>query len=613
MSAAADRTARADALRGSRRVPALALALVTACSTAARAPDRGHDALALRSNVEREDYAGSERCAACHAEIHAAWASSPMHRMTRLGGLAELRAPFDGTSFTYRDARLVAERQGDRAYLQVLAPGEPERLWRVTRVIGGRHREDYVGVAVTSTAEDARASPLEFVLPISWVYEPGEWRYKGYSVMVQERPSEAIWTAGAEWTSTCLFCHNTVPLLSTVYDDLAHDPNPSYQGSVPSNLLPSDRRQRFEITDEAALSRAIDRELAVIGAPPAEGGLEPRLSHAIASTRARFGPDHLVELGIGCEACHGGSRAHADDPRVAPSYDLISSFFRTAPAEGTSPPETGALALNRACARCHSVLFSQYPHTWEGGQRRRGAGGSHVSSGEARDYLLGGCASEMTCTTCHDPHAEDRPDRLAALATPAGNATCTGCHDALAGDDALRAHAHHDPSGAGASCVGCHMPAKNMALDYELTRYHRIGSPTDRARVERDRPIECALCHADRSVGSLLADIERFWGRRYDAARLDELYGSDRDVGVVDATLARGLPHEQAVAIAILGERRDRSALPRLADQLAHPYPLVRYFARESIAEITGERPPLDMSLPGDEIAAQGRAWLAQR
>ena len=52
------------------------------------------------------------------------------------------------------------------------------------------------------------------------------------------------------------------------------------------------------------------------------------------------------------------------------------------------------------------------------------------------------------------------------------------------------------------------MPKKNTGLGYQLTRYHRIGSPTDAARVEKDRPLECALCHADKSVASLVSTME---------------------------------------------------------------------------------------------------------
>ena len=63
------------------------------------------------------------------------------------------------------------------------------------------------------------------------------------------------------------------------------------------------------------------------------------------------------------------------------------------------------------CARCHQVLFSRYPYTWEGGRRTDQPGGSHITSGEGRDFLLSKCSQGLACTSCHDPHGADQADR----------------------------------------------------------------------------------------------------------------------------------------------------------------------------------------------------------
>lgn len=89
--------------------------------------------------------------------------------------------------------------------------------------------------------------------------------------------------------------------------------------------------------------------------------------------------------------------------------------------------------------------------------------------------------------------------------------------------------------------------AKNMTLDTRLGRYHRIGSPTEAAKVEGDRPLECALCHGRESVGNLVDTMESWWGHRYDRAKLTALYG-DLDQASLLATLRYGKPHEKAVA-----------------------------------------------------------------
>jgi predicted CXXCH cytochrome family protein len=276
----------------------------------------------------------------------------------------------------------------------------------------------------------------------------------------------------------------------------------------------------------------------------------------------------------------------------------------TAPWLDFALPRPGhAQAVNRVCARCHQVLFSRYPFTWEGGRRDSAAGGSHINSGEARDYLLGGCADAMSCTTCHDQHGGSDRERLRSLAGPAGNAICVRCHSGLDDPNAVRAHAHHDPKGPAGACVSCHMPRKNMGLDGTLTRYHRIGRPTDPARVLGDRPLECALCHADRTVRALVDAMESWWSVRYPRQRLEELYGS-LDANVLRATLEHGKAHEQAVAIAILGERRVRDAAPLIARQLLNDYPLVREWARRALASILG-RCDVDLAADDEVIARQ--------
>jgi predicted CXXCH cytochrome family protein len=562
--------------------------VLAACAGASRSPAPPTSPIAmapgsLRSNVARADYAGSAACAACHPDVTASWMRSPMHQMTRDARTAPIRAPFDGTRWPFHDDTVVLERDAADRFVRVLS-ADGDRRYRVTRLIGGRTREDYVGV-------DADAGGDEMVLPVSFVYATGSLRYKGYSVMVHER---ATAHAGPVWSRTCIFCHNTVPEMDRLLGAVAGGRAHSYQGELVDSWLPPERRASTRVVDDAEFARVAGDEIARLGGSRPRAGDAPRevARRAIDVVRAGYDGSALIELGVGCEACHGGSREHAANPRVRPSLVATAPWLRVdLPAGGSG----SAPAVNRVCARCHQVLFSRYPFTWEGGRRDATAGGSHINSGEARDFLLGGCASSMACTRCHDPHGggDDAAARaLRALATPAGNSVCTDCHRELAGADRLRAHAHHDPAGDGASCVACHMPRKNMGLDGRLTRYHRVGSPTDPARVLGDRPVECALCHADRTVADLVDTMERWWPVRYPRQRLQELYGS-LDANVIRATLERGKPHEKAVAIGVLAEKRATDAAPLVAHELTNEYPLVREWARRAL-DAMGVHPAAD-------------------
>jgi predicted CXXCH cytochrome family protein len=555
----------------------------------------------VHSNILYADYAGSEPCRKCHREIWDAWSGSPMHKMTRIVVQATGGAPFDGSELRFKDDRAVMEKHGGKRYVRVESPRFGNHLFRVTRVIGGHHREDFAGVEVASPGGDATSA--ERVLPVSFMLATKSWRYKGYSVFSPERPGLK---AGAIWQKTCIFCHNTVPYLSTILQELAGPGTPPYQGEVVDRLLPAEKRRPFRILDEKKLSKALAAELERLDAP---GQATPR--ELVDATRARFSPKHLVEVGIGCESCHGGSRAHVDNFNLSPTFEVKSPFLRQEEPAGAGPKELRAQRINRVCARCHQVLFSRYPFTWEGGLRARDPGGSNINSGEARDFLLGGCASAMSCADCHDPHVPDNRARMDSLEGAPGNRVCVRCHTKYDNVIAVEAHSHHKADGAGGVCMNCHMPKKNMSLDSRLTRYHRIGSPTDRARVEGDRPLECALCHGQKTVAQLVEQMEAWWQKRYDRAALVRLYGSLETRPLTQALIG-GKAHEQATALGALTTQTDVSLAPLVAVQLTHPYPILRYYAAKALEALVGESMPIDLHQENQRIRDQAGAWLAR-
>ncbi|MBK7580437.1 MAG: hypothetical protein IPI67_09555 [Myxococcales bacterium] len=562
----------------------------------------------MSSNVRREDYAGSRICGKCHGDIARKWTNSPMHRMTRAVAGARVDAPFDGRPFRFMGDTATPEMLRGARFVRLDSAREGKTLYRVTKVIGGRYREDYAGVRVDEKDPGAAAGGDDRILPITWLRFSNEWRYKGYSVMNPERNGLVT---GPVWRTTCIFCHNTVPSLVTMYDELHGPGGPKYQGSA-SFVLPSTLMPRFRITDPHRLGTAIRGEVELLGGEISASEPQALLAEAMQATRRSFGEAQLVETGIGCEACHGGSREHAESPtHVRTSFAVRSDFMQVTAPDGRRPSR--ASDMNRACAKCHTVLFSGYRYTWEGGERFEHPGGSNVNSGEARDFMLGHCSNELSCASCHDPHAEDPRARLEELTGPKGQALCTSCHRKYSSPLELERHTHHLASGPGSACVACHMPRKNMGLAYALTRYHRIGSPTDPERVLRDRPMECALCHPTKTTEFLVSTAETWYKKRFDRRRLRGLYGADFTGPAWLATLRHGKPHEQATAIGMLGEQRVAAALPDLVEQLDNSIVLVRFFARGAIEQISGEKLELDMGRPGPELVAAGRAWLERR
>lgn len=555
----------------------------------------------VRSNIERKDYAGSKACARCHVGIYNRFVQSPMHNMTRWIEGAEIKAPFDGREFHFKDDKVFLETVAGQRRMRIESAKYGHTSFRVTKVIGGHHREDFAGKEI-----GAPDSAAEKILPVSYMLDSGRFRYKGYSVMIPERDGLRV---GPVWKETCLFCHNTVPLLSTALGELAGDPSPSYQGRALDPMLPPDRRWSLEVADSGKLVEALEKEIRfLIGqSNPATFTWRGKAREAAETTRHRFDKEHLVEMGIGCESCHGGSREHAANPRVLPSLEPRSPFLRV------KRPHLDSATLHsrqeiRACARCHQVLFSAYPWTWENGRRHgENPGGAHINSGEARDMLLGNC--QVSCTACHDPHSHDDRVRRIPLEGPAGNRVCVQCHEQYRSPDALKTHARHKVDGPGGLCINCHMPRKNMSLDTRLTRYHRIGSPNENSRVEGDRPLECALCHIDKSVRQLVDSMESWWPRSYERSKLESLYGS-LDANPLIATLRLGKPHEKAVALYLAGIQKDPRLASRVARELVNPRPIVRYYAEEALMSLTGGSSPLDLHGEKDSIRRAAKEWL---
>jgi len=596
--------------RGNLGAGLLVCALFAAgCGSQTTLPNKRSDSEAKRSkkqlvtsNIVRADYAGSSQCKDCHSKIYDKWATSPMRNMTRLNDSAKVRAPFDGTVFEFKGDTVKMETIDGERHMRIKGKESIERLFKITKVIGGTHREDFVGVRMVGRGTKLRRFGSERVMPASYVFLTKTWRYKGYSVMSPERPFIRV---RAVWRKLCIFCHNTVPHLATIYDDLEGSGR-AYQGSA-SRALPKSRSLHYEVTDAMALKRAVVEEMRTLGIKrpmnPRKSAVKGTLRFAMTKTSRKFNQKHLVEVGIGCESCHGGAKQHADDPTLKPTFEPRSQFLRARAADSNRTVGK-AEWINRTCARCHTVLFSRYEPTWEGGKIKDQPGGSTINSGEARNYLLGGCSKKMSCTTCHDPHAKDDPAARAKLQTLAGNAVCTKCHAKYDTPIARAAHTHHKADGAGSVCIRCHMAKKNLSLTYDLTRYHRIGSPTDKNRVEKDRPLECAICHDDKSVNSLVTSMEAWWGKRYDRSALRRLYGADLNVNTMTATLNRGMDHEKAVAIGVFGERRRTKRVRQVAAELTNRIVLIRHYAKAALEKITGKPVAIDLDASVADIKA---------
>jgi len=401
-------------------------------------------------NTRRIDYIGPDACGGCHPDEYARWSKS-LHRVmnARAETAGAVIGNFD-TKLAYDGGEVRFSREGG-AYMMTMEKAGARVRYRVTRTIGHRGLQEYVGVE-ESGATGREAHPEmerggftptrgvdEVRLPFGW------WpAYGGWAPQIAFDPwldaLDAYAPVREPWAERCPWCHSTYPF---------------------------------------------DQRIARAQTLGVGHGLEQLVATANGVGRDRLEVDAQVTTGISCESCHLGGRAHADGapiqflPHGAASAGLPATF---------EAQRQTAQIVNGVCAQCHS-----------GPSPRLSDGTALRNSSEALDLAASSCTN-IKCTDCHDPHRADaRGDETRAVAA------CVRCHQPFA--DAASARAHVGSGHETASCLDCHMPKIVLGID-RFVRTHRISSPTNLALYAEGAPNACNTCHLDRSTRWTLDALE---------------------------------------------------------------------------------------------------------
>jgi len=222
-----------------------------------------------------------------------------------------------------------------------------------------------------------------------------------------------------------------------------------------------------------------------------------RLSIDDASGRAGA---HGHDTAINCESCHGASGAHVS------AWSALKTDAPLKKLQSLSPRASSAI-----CARCHGGPQASEDLGPDDARDhvgllldRAGLFADGAAAGQVYQYssfVRSPCFTEgnLACAGCHDSHAGG------LTAQPHADALCTRCHEE---GYAQRSHTHHDPRGAGARCVECHMP---KLLDGIMAhqRDHRIRSPLP---ASPHVPDACTACHKDRDKAWASKAYKGWWG-----------------------------------------------------------------------------------------------------
>lgn len=166
--------------------------------------------------------------------------------------------------------------------------------------------------------------------------------------------------------------------------------------------------------------------------------------------RGTLKPDTAI-WGISCERCHGPGRQHVEHHRSFPNEKVAVDI-----AQPADLPRQRQLDI---CSQCHSGGESlitgkfEFRPGMEISKARRSAGTDEVGGVHTANQLnrleMSRCfqSSEMTCTTCHDPHVDQRGLRKVF------SQSCLQCHQpSHCGQSEVVGPSISD------NCIDCHMP-----------------------------------------------------------------------------------------------------------------------------------------------------------
>lgn len=521
------------------------------------------------SNIRFEDYVGPEECGNCHLENYTSWKQHPHSRMNQLATAAAILGDFSGTSIDYGGRRAVFRREADDFFVEHFDGDTLLRRIRVTRVIGWRYEQDYVGVQVLGP--EPLHDPLyseETRIRFSWSLDRRRWLPQSYLEPTEYPGSEYLADGSLRhdpfaaerlpFNERCARCHNTYP-----YD--------------------------------LRLYRIFSEDGMVSGFPP--GALDRDVVHALARetgdtrllTTQRLPLERFVTIGISCESCHFGGREHAVDGstpiRFVPTHPLLAGWTPDHHNARKNPA-----VINSICRQCHHSGVSA-PDNWPDGS-------ASVNSMEAAEQDRGACAGAIRCTLCHNTHVSGppagSPDRSEHLAA------CVECHQDKRLPAAARTHGRHDPDQA--SCLDCHMPRIVQGFT-GYNRSHRISSPSEPRILATGMPNACNLCHLEKSLAWTRDALENGWGTRVELSQsLAPRFGTDYEHPAGLAWLQHPSSMVRTVAAgAYARSTLGPSALPALTSHLEEPNAYVRMRFLLAVERILGRRlSDEEYSLTGD-------------
>jgi len=336
----------------------------------------------------------------------------------------------------------------------------------------------------------------------------------------------------------------------------------------------------------------------------------------------------MVEMSVGCEACHGPMKDHVTWQNHKPAYD-----GKNQPHDPTLRKFTRDQMLD-TCGACHARR-SEITGDLVPGE----SFSDHFSltvadetdifypDGQVReeDYEFAPFLSSkmhhagIRCVDCHDPHTGKR--------LLAGNALCMRCHGGGTQPPAPfiipTLHGHHKEDSKGNDCTGCHMPVTSY-MQRHPRHDHGFTIPDPQLTLDFSVPNACNRCHNDKDASWALNAAKNWYGDRLNrpthtraaliaSARQGNASAKD---GLIRLLTKDEIPSWRATAGHLLARWVTSPEVRHaLTEQLFDPSPLVREAAVRALLALARQenesvrkaiRPLLDDPVRSVRVAA---AW----
>ena len=305
----------------------------------------------------------------------------------------------------------------------------------------------------------------------------------------------------------------------------------------------------------------------------------------------------MVEMGVGCEMCHGPMADHVQwqkpRPQPAKGDPTIRRFTKD--------------QMRDACGGCHARR-AELTGTFRVGDTFSDHYALTIPDdsdvfhpdGQIRDEdyeyapFLGSRMnhSGVRCGDCHSPHTSKN------IITNKDD-LCLKCHAGPvppAPKIDPKTHSFHKTGTAGDHCVDCHMP-QSIYMNRHWRRDHGFTIPDPLLTRELGVPNACTRCHADKSVDWSIDAVKKWYGPRMERptrtrARVVAAARNGQSAavsGLIKITREEPIPYWRAVATLLLRPwADDPNAFAALLACTQDTNALVRAMSARSLDPLVG-------------------------